>query len=128
MTCDEECVRSIVREELSKEATMQTDSPKKTKRKSAWNIFLADCTKKQPKGTPLGDRTKACSIEYKELKKNGSLDDFISKLQIPNNKSDNDKSDNNKGNDKSDNNKGNDKSDNNKGNYKSDNYKSDNRE
>lgn len=88
MTCDEECVRSIVKEELSKMPTMQPDAqnnaPKKTKRKSAWNIFLADCTKKQPKGTPLGDRAKACSIEYKELKNKGSLDDFISKLSTQN--------------------------------------------
>jgi hypothetical protein len=111
MTCDEECVRNIVREELSNTPIIQGDLPKKTKKKSTWHIFLADCTKKQPKGTPLGDRTKACSIEYKDLKKNGSLNDFISKLQLPNNKSDNNKSDNNKNdNNKSDNNK----SDNNK--------------
>ena len=82
MTCDEECVRNIVKEELSKLSTMQSDihTPKKTKKKSTWNIFLSDCTKRQPNGTPLGDRTKACSVEYKDLKKNGSLDDFISKL------------------------------------------------
>lgn len=65
----------------------QTDQPKKAKKKSAWNIFLSDCTKKQPQGTLLGDRTKACSIEYKELKKNGSLNDFILKLQAPKNES-----------------------------------------
>lgn len=96
MTCDEECIREIVREELSKMPAIQTDQPRKAKKKSTWNIFLADCTKKQPKGTPLGDRTKACSIEYKELKKNGSLDDFISKLQTSNAKGDNDKDNNNK--------------------------------
>lgn len=89
MTCDEECIRGIVREELSKMSPMQNDAPKKTKKKSQWNIFLAVCTKKQPQGTPLGDRTKACSIEYKELKKNGSLNDFISKLQIPKNENGN---------------------------------------
>lgn len=66
------------------QSNAQNDAPKKTKRKSSWNIFLADCTKKQPKGTPLGDRTKACSIEYKELKNKGSLDDFISKLSTQN--------------------------------------------
>jgi len=54
--------------------------PKKQKKKSTWTIFLSDCTKRQPAGTPLGDRTKACSIEYKELKNNGSLNDFIAKL------------------------------------------------
>lgn len=96
MTCDEECVRGIVREELSKIPTIQNDSPKKTKKKSAWNIFLADCTKKHPKGTPLGDRTKACSVEYKELKKNGSLNDFISKLQIPKNENSNNGNDDGK--------------------------------
>ena len=96
MTCDEECVRTIVREELYKMPTTQADQPKKEKKKSAWNIFLADCTKKQPKGTPLGDRAKACSVEYKELKKNGSLENFISNLQAPISKSDNDKRDNNK--------------------------------
>jgi hypothetical protein len=85
MTCDEECVRGIVREELSKMPVIQNDTPKKTKKKSTWNIFLSDCTKRQPQGTALGDRTKACSIEYKELKKNGSLNDVISKLQIPKN-------------------------------------------
>ena len=89
MTCDEECIRGIVREELSKMPTTQTDQPKKAKKKSNWNIFLADCTKKQAKGTPLGDRAKACSIEYKELKNNGSLNDFISKLQAPKSESDN---------------------------------------
>jgi hypothetical protein len=93
MTCDEECIRSIVKEELSKLHTMQSDTqsntPKKTKKKSAWNIFLSDCTKRQPEGTPLGDRTKACSIEYKELKNNGSLNDFISKLTTSINKSKN---------------------------------------
>jgi hypothetical protein len=80
----------------------QNNAPKKTKRKSTWNIFLADCTKKQPKGTPLGDRAKACSIEYKELKNKGSLDDFISKLSTQNsvpsvplkNNSENNKSEN----------------------------------
>lgn len=89
MTCDEECVRTIVKEELSKTMHSETTEPKKTKRKSTWNIFLADCTKRQLKGTPLGDRTKACSIEYKELKKNGSLNDFISNLSTSKN-SDND--------------------------------------
>lgn len=99
MTCDEECVRTIVREELSKMSTMQTDQSKKTKKKSTWNIFLSDCTKKQPQGTPLGDRTKACSIEYKELKKNGSLDNFIMKLQAPKNEGNNNKSEYNNKND-----------------------------
>ncbi len=92
MPCDEECVRSIVKEELAKVSTMQptnqSDAPKKTKRKSTWNIFLADCTKRQPEGTALGDRAKRCSVEYKELKKNGSLNDVISKLSTPNNKND----------------------------------------
>jgi hypothetical protein len=89
-------VRTIVREELSKMPTTQADQPKKEKKKSVWNIFLADCTKKQPKGTPLGDRAKACSVEYKELKKNGSLENFISNLQAPVDKGDNNKRDNNK--------------------------------
>jgi len=88
MTCDEECVRSIVKEELSKISFAQTDMPKKTTRKNTWSIFLSDCSKRQPEGTPLGDRTKACSIEYKELKKNGSLNDFIAKLTISKNKDD----------------------------------------
>ena len=77
MTCDEECVRNIVKQELT---NFQPQSKKGTKKKSNWNIFLADCTKRQPNGTPLGDRAKACSIEYKELKKNGSLDNIISRL------------------------------------------------
>lgn len=96
MTCDEECVRSIVQEELSKMSNLKADKPKKTKKKSVWNIFLSDCTKRQPEGTPLGDRTKACSIEYKILKEDGSLNDFISKLPTSNNKKDNSKNDNNK--------------------------------
>ena len=79
MTCDEECVRNIVKEELS-QLQSQKSSRKGTKKKSTWNIFLSDCTKRQPDGTPLGDRTKACSVEYKELKKNGSLDNVISRL------------------------------------------------
>lgn len=88
MTCDEECVRKIVREELS-QFQPQKSSKKGNKKKSNWNIFLADCTKRQPNGTPLGDRTKACSIEYKELKKNGSLDDLIVKLATSNGTSSN---------------------------------------
>jgi hypothetical protein len=96
MTCDEECIRGIVREELSKMSPIQNDGPKKTKKKSNWNIFLSDCTKRQPQGTALGDRTKACSIEYKELKKNGSLNDFISRLQIPKNESNNNGNDDSK--------------------------------
>ncbi len=88
MTCDEECIRKIVREELanmntiqqSNQSNIQLDTPRKERKKSTWNIFLADCTKRQPNGTPLGDRTKACSVEYKELKKNGSLDNVISRL------------------------------------------------
>ena len=79
MTCDEECVRKIVKDELA-QFKSQKSSTKGTKKKSNWNIFLADCTKKQPSGTPLGDRTRACSVEYKELKKNGALESFISKL------------------------------------------------
>lgn len=89
MVCDEECVRNIVREELAQFQPQK--SRKGNKKKSNWNIFLADCTKKQPSGTPLGDRTKACSIEYKKLKENGSLDDTISKLLIPDNKDDSNK-------------------------------------
>lgn len=96
MVCDEECIRGIVQEELSKLPTLQSEKPKKTKRKSTWNIFLAECTKRQPEGTPLGDRTKACSIEYKILKEDGSLNDFISKLPTSNNKKDNNKNDNNR--------------------------------
>jgi hypothetical protein len=96
MTCDEECIRGIVREELSKMSPIQNDVPKKTKKKSNWNIFLSDCTKRQPQGTALGDRTKACSIEYKELKKNGSLNDFISKLQMPKNENGNSGNDDSK--------------------------------
>ena len=95
MVCDEECIRGIVQEELSKLPT-QPDKPKKTKKKSTWNIFLAECTKRQPEGTPLGDRTKTCSIEYKILKEDGSLNDYISKLPTSNNKKDNNKNDNNK--------------------------------
>lgn len=100
MVCDEECIRGIVQEELSKLSTLQSDKqsdkPKKTKKKSTWNIFLADCTKRQPEGTPLGDRTKACSVEYKILKEDGSLNDYISKLPTSNNKKSNDKNDGNK--------------------------------
>ncbi len=88
MTCDEECVRNIVKEELSK-FQPQKSSNKGNKKKSNWNIFLADCTKRQPNGTPLGDRAKACSIEYKELKNKGSLDDFITKLSTTDIKKDN---------------------------------------
>lgn len=79
MTCDEECVRKIIKEELA-QFQPQKSSTKGTKKKSSWNIFLADCTKKQPSGTPLGDRAKACSVEYKELKKNGALEDVILRL------------------------------------------------
>ncbi len=87
MTCDVECVRNIVKEELAnfQPQNSSKSSNKGTRKKSDWNIFLADCTKKQPNGTPLGDRTKACSVEYKKLKSNGSLNDVISKLSISNN-------------------------------------------
>ncbi len=102
MTCDEECVRNIVREELS-QFQPQKSSKKGNKKKSSWNIFLADCTKRQPNGTPLGDRAKACSVEYKELKKNGSLDDLIVKLSTSNDASNNVSKDKNINNENSDN-------------------------
>lgn len=99
MTCDEECVRNIVKQELA-QLQPQKSSNKGPKKKSNWNIFLADCTKRQPSGTPLGDRAKACSVEYKELKANGSLDNVITRLStkipIDNNKNtDNNKNDDN---------------------------------
>lgn len=96
MTCDEECIRGIVQEELSKIPTLQPGTSKKTKKKSTWNIFLADCTKRQPEGTPLGDRTRACSVEYKILKEDGSLSDYLSKLATSNNGKSNNKNDDNK--------------------------------
>ncbi len=83
MVCDEECIRNIVKEELAN-FQPQKSSKKGNKKKSDWNIFLADCTKKQPNGTPLGDRTKACSVEYKKLKSDGSLNNVISRLLISN--------------------------------------------
>lgn len=74
MDCDEDCVRDIVREELEK---FQASNPKQTKKgggkkKSQWNLFLAECSKRQPKGLSMGEKSKACSVEYKEFKKNQS--------------------------------------------------------
>lgn len=68
MTCDEECIRRIVKEELVN--FQSPKSPKKEKKKSQWNMFLSDCSKKYPKEMTIGDRAKACAIEYKEYKKN----------------------------------------------------------
>jgi len=99
MTCDEECVRKIIKEELA-QFKPQKSSTKGTKKKSNWNIFLADCTKKQPNGTPLGDRTKACSVEYKELKKNGALEDVILRLSTKIETNDDNKSNDNNNRDK----------------------------
>lgn len=67
---EEENVRKIVREELTKSNNGNNNgsSGKKKKGPNKWQLFLKDCLKEQPKGTALGDRVKGCSIEYKNIK------------------------------------------------------------
>jgi len=63
---DESRVREIVREELS------SFTPQKKKRApNKWQIFLKECAKAQSGDLSYPEKVKACSVKYKESKKNG---------------------------------------------------------
>jgi len=66
---EEENVRKIVRDELTKSNNGNNGSSTKKKRgPSKWQLYLKDCLKEQPKELALGDRVKGCSVEYKNVK------------------------------------------------------------
>lgn len=77
-TEDEEKIREIVREEL----TNAIPTKKKGIRKpNKWQAFLRHCTPQQAQDLSMGEKVKACSLQYKEIKiKNGKLlDDLLAK-------------------------------------------------
>jgi hypothetical protein len=76
---DENQIRAIVREELS-----NFSPPKKKRAPSKWQTFLKDCAKRQPEELVYTDRVKLCSIEYKDLKNNGGLDNLLAQNNNPN--------------------------------------------
>lgn len=54
------------------------ETTKKTKSKRApskWNLFLKECSQNQPKELSLGERTKLCSVEYKQVKDQLNIDE-----------------------------------------------------
>ncbi len=73
---DEDRIREIVREELA-----NFNPPKKKRAPNKWQIFLKQCTKEEQGSYP--EKVKACSIKYKEKKKNGELPDSSSTNSPP---------------------------------------------
>lgn len=64
---DENRIREIVKEEL------ENFTPQKKKRApNKWQIFLKQCAKEQSGDLPYPEKVKACSIKYKDNKKNGT--------------------------------------------------------
>lgn len=60
----EERIREIVKEELANYAP-----PKRKRAPNKWQQFLKECVKEQDSGLVYTDKVKACSIIYKENKK-----------------------------------------------------------
>lgn len=60
---DEERIREIVRDELTKFAPL-----KRKRAPNKWQLFLKDCTKEQPEDLSYPEKVKACSVKYRETK------------------------------------------------------------
>ena len=77
ITMEEERIREIAREEIAN----AIPAKEKGKRKpNKWQLFLKECTPKHS-DVPIGERVKACSAEYREIKKTNSqlLDELVDK-------------------------------------------------
>lgn len=64
---DENRIREIVKEELA-----NFGPPKKKRAPNKWQIFLKQCAKEQSGDLSYPEKVKACSVKYKENKKNGT--------------------------------------------------------
>jgi len=64
-TIGEDRVREIIKEELS-----NFNPPKRKRAPNKWQLFLKDCVKDQPSELDYMGKVKACSIIYKDNKKN----------------------------------------------------------
>lgn len=88
---DDRYIRAIVKEEIAKSMPHNSNSTHHKKKKgnrepTKWQIFLGDCSKKQHKDMSMGDKVKACSIQYKKIKESNPrlLDDMVTKIQSQN--------------------------------------------
>jgi len=74
---DEERIREIAREEI---ANIVPTKKKGNRKPNKWQLFLKECTPKHS-NVPIGERVKACSVEYREIKKtnNKLLDELVDK-------------------------------------------------
>lgn len=70
MTITEEDINRIVDERIKtySEQHSQIVKPKKERKKSNWQIYLKECIPNQEKNKSLGEKVKACSIEYQSKK------------------------------------------------------------
>lgn len=77
-TEDEERIREIAREEIANAAPSKR---KGNRTPSKWQVFLKHCTPNQAQTLSMGEKVKACSVQYKDIKvKNGKLlDDMLAK-------------------------------------------------
>lgn len=84
MDINENLIRKIVLEELNKKTdeialAFNNENIKKVKKEkrppNKWNIFLGECSKRQPKDKTMGEKAKACSVEYHKSIKNGIFKD-----------------------------------------------------
>ena len=67
---DEGRIRDIIKEELA-----NFSPPKRKRAPNKWQVFLKDCVKEQDGGLSYPEKVKACSVKYKEKKKenNGNI-------------------------------------------------------
>lgn len=70
MPLEEKDVRRMIREELSEDVSRANtnNGVKKERKKSKWQVYLKDCIPKQNKELGIGEKVKACSVEYKKDK------------------------------------------------------------
>lgn len=77
-TEDEKRIREIIKEEIANNPPVKRKGNRKPNK---WQVFLRECTPNQPQGLSMGEKVKACSTQYREIKvKNGKLlDDMLAK-------------------------------------------------
>jgi len=77
-TVDEERIREIAREEIANSVPVKKKGNRKPNK---WQVFLKECSPRQSQDLSMGEKVKACSVQYKEIKvKNGKLlDDMMAK-------------------------------------------------
>ncbi len=57
--------------------------PKPKRALSKWQIYLKSCLRDQPKDSGLGEKVKACGVQYKELKEKDpkKLEQFVESIK-----------------------------------------------